>query len=353
MKKNFLIWGGGLAGTFLAAQLIRAGQQVILIDYPYPQRASTVAAGLYNVITGRFGAKSWMADTLLSHLKAFFEIPIFTPLKFFLHETPIYRPFKETAEYNKWSARAKDPDYSHLVTFQEQPLVPHLLYNEHGGIMINGCGWLDTAGFLVALQQLLIQQYGMSYIPQKVSYEQLDWESKQIAVAGSSISFDELIFCEGYEGDRNPFFPEVKLIPNKGELLTIAIPQVHLPFVLSKKVYVIPLSSDLYVVGSTYQNTFSHLDPTPEGQEEITIYLKKALRTSFQVISHTAGVRPTTPNRRPILGSHATYPFLHMLNGLGTKGVLQAPYCASLLTDYLLGKTVDIPAEACIGRFRS
>ncbi len=351
MDKHFLIWGGGLAGTFLASRLVLENQKVTLIDDRQPQSASRVAAGLFNVITGRLGVKSWMADTLLQELKAYFQIPPFNPLQSYVHNFPIYRPFKEIAEYNKWTGRIDDPEYQHLTQFQEQSVLPEIIHNELGGIMITACGWLDTTHFLSGMQQLLIRRFNMDFVPERVSFDQLDIPKRSLMTSTGKIEFDEIIFCEGYEGAQNPYFPHIQIIPNKGEVLRIVIPEVELPFVLSRKVYLIPDGNNQYVVGSTYYNTFAHPYPTEEGREEIERYLKKALKVPFKVLDHVAGIRPTTPNRRMILGTHPTMPYIHIFSGLGTKGVLQGPYGSLLLAEKLLGKEVSIPKEIQLERF--
>ncbi|MCB0856012.1 MAG: FAD-binding protein, partial [Bacteroidetes bacterium] len=82
---KYAIIGGGLAGCLMAARLAMRGQEVVLIDHPQPNSPSKVAAGLFNVITGRFGAKSWLADTLLEELNQFLQIPAFLSLQPYVH----------------------------------------------------------------------------------------------------------------------------------------------------------------------------------------------------------------------------------------------------------------------------
>ena len=59
------------------------------------------------------------------------------------------------------------------------------------------------------------------------------------------------------------------------------------------------------------------------------------------------GVRPTVKDRRPLIGTHPTYKNLHILNGLGTRGVMLAPAMALDLFDCIekgksLDKSIDI-----------
>ena len=349
--QHIVILGGGLAGTFLAARLLRIGYNVSLIDDQDRGSASRVAAGLFNIITGRFGAKTWLAETLLTELNTFFQQDEIQPLRAFVHHLPIYRPFKAVEEYNKWTGRTRDPEYASLFELQESPLLPELLTNPWGGIHILPCGWVDTENFLVGLQQLLIRRHDLNLIPQRVPYSNINLEKQQIATDWGTLHYDHLVCAEGHSLSQNPFFPQLKVIPNKGELLVIEAPELALPFVLSRRVYLVPMGNQQFRVGATYRKEFIDPGPTQAGKEEIIALLKQAIKTPYQIVHHTAGIRPTTPNRRPIVGTHPEYSSLHVLGGLGTKGVLLAPYFSRLLAEKIAGKSVEIPKEAQLERF--
>ena len=62
---------------------------------------------------------------------------------------------------------------------------------------------------------------------------------------------------------------------------------------------------------------------------------------------HTAGIRPTVNDRRPLIGLHPEHRSLGVFNGLGTKGVMLAPFFAKQFAGFLehalpLNKEVDI-----------
>jgi len=60
------------------------------------------------------------------------------------------------------------------------------------------------------------------------------------------------------------------------------------------------------------------------------------------VIEHVAGIRPTVKDRRPLVGRHPEYSNIYVLNGLGTRGVMIAPYVAQELYNYIQH---DIPLD--------
>ncbi|MEM6261855.1 MAG: FAD-dependent oxidoreductase [Bacteroidota bacterium] len=349
--KDYLIIGGGLGGSFLAAQLAARGHHVHLADDTDPHAASRVAAGLFNVITGRFGALSWRAPELLAGLNDFFEHPLFSSLSKHLHFSPIYRPFKAVGEYNKWLNRIQESRFKPFASFQETPLLPSTLTNPHGGIMIQQCGWLEINDFLAALKIKLQQKGFITIYPETVNVSDLDLTSKRVKFSSGWLDFDELIFSTGYRSVSNELFPKIPIIPNKGETLLVHAPEWQLPFVLSRKVYVIPKQNHQYVVGATYRNQFTIKDPSKEGKEEILAHLGAALPPPKRILTHQAGIRPTTPDRKPILGTHSQHSFVHIFTGFGSKGVLYAPRFSNVMCEYLLGKTRNIPEEVHLNRF--
>jgi glycine/D-amino acid oxidase-like deaminating enzyme len=59
----------------------------------------------------------------------------------------------------------------------------------------------------------------------------------------------------------------------------------------------------------------------------------------LEVIDHEAGIRPTSPDRRPMVGKHPVYDQLYIFNGLGAKGYMLAPSLAEMLCNALIHNT--------------
>jgi len=70
------------------------------------------------------------------------------------------------------------------------------------------------------------------------------------------------------------------------------------------------------------------------------------------VVEHTAGVRPTVKDRRPLIGTHPKHQQLSVFNGLGTKGVMLVPYLAQKLVNCLLNNE-PLPEEVNINRYKT
>lgn len=340
MKKIFCIIGGGLAGTMLAARLCLENESVVLIDDENPSSASKVAAGMFNVVTGKNALKTWMADELLAEMKAFFEIPAFSILSQYIHYQRIYRPFKEVGDYNTWTLRKSDADYMPYISFQEKTILEEYITNSLGGVFIEQCGWLEIGKFVSHLQQILRETFGMSYISEKITdySAQLSIENRILHLQNNvSIHFHEIVFCQGASLAENPLW-KIPVIPNKGEILIIHAPELKLEYIISGKVYLIPIGNQHFVAGATYQWSFENPFPSEKAKAELCEYLDNLLHTPYNIVSHRAGLRPTTSNRRPLLLTHPKYDYWHAFTGFGTKGVILSPYFSKVMAEKVKAK---------------
>ena len=92
------------------------------------------------------------------------------------------------------------------------------------------------------------------------------------------------------------------------------------------------------------------MEVTQEQRDDLESKLKKVLKLKYEVEKHYTGIRPTTADRKPIIGTHKVYKFLHFFNGLGSKGASLAPLMAKLLVNHLLDG-IPLPAEVDLKRF--
>jgi len=345
-----IIIGGGLAGSFLSAYLIDAGESVIMVDAGSDNCASSVAAGLFNTVTGLRAAKTWQAETLISQLLAFFDRPLFTPLQKWLHRVQLYRPFQTVYEQNEWSYRENTPEFHFIKYIRE---IQSGIDNPLGGILVTNAGWLDINPFRQHLWEILSGTGAFKRISEKLDYQDIQASEKYIWIQERKLCYQTLTFCEGISGINNPYFPEVSLIPLKGEILRVKSNQfLWDKRLISNHYFVVPQNNHEYVVGATYDRDYKKISPTEVAAQKMLDFLKTLTPrvTDWQIIHHLSGLRPTTKDRRPILAKHFTFQELYYLNGLGTKGVLLAPQYAASLVDWILNDRK--PAlEVSIDRF--
>ena len=116
--------------------------------------------------------------------------------------------------------------------------------------------------------------------------------------------------------------------------------------IINRGVYVVP-SRGSWRVGATYSYNDQTPGTTTRASAELVERLEGLITEPFEIEGQQWGLRPTTPDRRPMLGRHPEFKSLWIFNGLGTKGVSLAPYFAEVLIRSIengepLNKEVDI-----------
>jgi glycine/D-amino acid oxidase-like deaminating enzyme len=126
----------------------------------------------------------------------------------------------------------------------------------------------------------------------------------------------------------------------KGEVLTVRIPGLRSGAAVHRGAFLLPIGDDLFRLGATFSWDDVWSGPTAQAKEELLARLARMTLLPAEVVDHRTGVRPASKDRRPILGPD-------ILNGLGSRGVLLAPWCAMHLVEHLLeGKKLDPEVDA-------
>lgn len=346
MKVDYIIVGCGLAGIAFCEQL-KAHQKSFVVFDNNSQQASTVAGGLYNpVVLKRFTAV-WKSEEQLQ-----LALPQYTKIEKELNQTfdykvPVHRLFKNLEEQNDWFTASDQPRLENylsasLIKNSNPNIKADLGYGE-----VLQTGRIDTKKLISAYKDDLKKQ-GL-LITDAFQYDLL--ESKPQSLQYKDMKAKHIVFAEGYGLNNNPFFNYLPLNGTKGELLTIKAPDLNLDEVVKSSVFLIPLGNHLYRVGSTYNWSDKTNVPTLEAKEELLNKLKTVISCNFKIVKQSAGIRPTTVDRRPFVGEHLKFKNHYVLNGLGTRGVMIAPYVAKALFNHIeFGQ--DIDREIWIHRFK-
>jgi glycine oxidase len=341
--------GQGLAGSCLALQLIKQGKKILVFDEPENNRASAVAAGLFNPIAGKFLKQSWMAEKLFPSLFQFYkEAEDLLHQRFFFPKS-IYRPFLSIEEQNEWMAQSES---NSLRKFISKIYTSHA-FNEQvkdafGGIITESSGYLDTVLFMGAMR---------NFLKNKNAYRQSFFDFEKLVNQKEKILYEEIeatkiIFCDGVAIKRNPYFNWIPIHPLKGETLTISLSEAP-DVIFNRGVYIVPTRGEkTYMVGATYNPNDSTQQVSRNAREELEEKLKDLIEIPFTINHQNWGIRPTSPDRKPIIGSHPEFKNLVIFNGLGTKGVSLAPYFSDQLTQWFNGNG-EIQEDVNIERFKS
>ena len=114
--------------------------------------------------------------------------------------------------------------------------------------------------------------------------------------------------------------------------------------------FLLPFGNGKFRLGATYDWNEVPDVPTNEARELLLSELNLRMNKEVVIESQKTGYRPTTRDRRPILGFAKGNETLGVFGGLGSKGVLLAPFFAKLFTS-VLTEGIAIPKEVNTTRF--
>ena len=348
---DFIVVGNGLAGISFSEIALQNNKSIFVFDNN-SQPSSKVAGGLYNPVVLKRFSEVWKAKEQIE-----FAFPLYHNIQsrlnvIFDYELPILRKLFSIEEQNNWFQAA---DKLNLAPF----LAPKLSKQKYDAIdspfhygKVNHTGYLEIS--------TLIESYS-KYLKSLNCYSTEAFDYNEIQFLESGIQYKDIqakniIFAEGFGLHTNPFFNDLPLDGTKGELLIIKAPNLHLDVVIKSSVFILPIGNDLYKVGATYDWKDKTNNPTEEGKKELVDKLKELIFCDFEIVEHFAGVRPTVKDRRPLVGTHPLHSQLHILNGLGTRGVMLGPYLANQLFQHLENAVPlenEINIERCYKKSRN
>ena len=342
---DYLIVGCGLAGISFSEKALQHSKTIFVVDND-SQNSSKIAGGLYNpVILKRF-SEVWEAQSQLVTMNSFYAQLKPRIENQFDYKMPILRKFFSVEEQNNWFSASDKPN---LAPF----LSTDLHFKAYKGITapfgygeVLHTGYVDTASLLESYRNYLVdtnrfRQEALDYTA--ISFEENCCNYKDIKAK-------HIIFAEGFGLHANPYFNHLPLDGTKGELFIIKAPELDLDVIVNTSVFILPLGNDLFKVGATYNWKDKTDLPTEEGKTELVARIQEIIDCDFEIVSHFAGVRPTVRDRRPLVGTHAVHKRIHLLNGLGTRGVMLGPAMADALYN-AIENPIPLVKESDIQRF--
>ena len=347
MLYDYLIVGAGLAGVTFAETAVQNGKNVIVIT-DNSQNSSVVAGGLYNpVILKRF-TEVWQSQSQLNLLTEFYanlEQKLNNKLDY---KIPLLRKFYSVEEQNNWFTASDKPG---LINYLSTNLVASN-YNSidapfgYGEVLQTG--YVDTLALIKAYKSYL--KSINSFVEETFLYDAVIIHDDYLQY--KNLKAKQIVFAEGFGMLSNPFFKSLPLDGAKGELLLIKASNLKIDVIIKSSIFILPIGNDLYKVGATYNWVDKSSTPTEEAKQELLNELNELIQCDYEVVDHYAGVRPTVKDRKPMLGTHPIYKNMHVLNGLGTRGVMLAPAMAKMLFDYI-EKDIPLDDYVNIKRFKN
>lgn len=338
MEKNILVVGAGVAGISVAKNLLDRGITTTVIDNGQND-CSAIAGALITPMVFRRMNKSWRVDEFIEEVKVFY--PQFGDD--ILEEVPLRRMFSSVQEREFWLKKMIQSEYSnYLVPIEPEDDSFNLVKNEYGSGRLKNVFKVNSASFMDSGKSY-IEQHGI-FLNGAFDYSRLNLSEYK------GTNYTDIVFCEGHQIRKNPWFGSLPVNKTKGEILTVHATSIPSDLSVNRKCFMLPLGNSRFKVGSTYSWNDDSVSPTENGRDQILNNLSVITDEKVKIEDHVAGVRPTTIDRRPIMGTHDTYNFLHVFNGLGTKGFLLAPTLAKEFVSYLLDNS-ELDPEVRLNRF--
>ncbi|UOX35600.1 FAD-binding oxidoreductase [Flavobacterium sediminilitoris] len=339
---DYIIVGSGIAGVCFSEFALKNEKKIVVFENE-SQPSSRVAAGLYNPVVLKRFSEVWKAKEQLELAMLFYtkiEQNLSAKINF---KVPIYRKLASIEEQNNWFQAADKPN---LSSFLSTSILSNSFQYVNAPL---GYGEVLNTGYVDI--KLLVSRYA-AFLEEKRILIKESFDYSKIKFLDNEVVYNQyktkhIIFAEGFGMHSNPFFNELPLDGTKGELLLIKAKDLKVDVTIKSSVFILPIGNDFYKVGATYDWVDKTNLPTKEGKDELIEKLEEVINCEYEIIEHLAGVRPTVKDRRPLVGTHFENKNLHVLNGLGTRGVMLGPFLAKQLFDNIennkpLEKEIDV-----------
>jgi glycine oxidase len=323
-----------LAGIAASESLLSRGHEVTVVHNSALPTSTGIATGMYNPVVFRRLNLSWMIHDILEPMHDFYK----------KLEKRWGIALQQEIEFVK---RIPSTDYAQL--WEKRRLEP--LHDQFMGPIQDGYGPVYQAGIIdcetLQLSYVHEMKKGGRLIDEAFDHDAITFHEQETKYKDQP--YDLVLFCEGPYAVHNPFFEWLPFNLCQGEWITIETDRPLDDRVVNNKTNVIPLGGNRYKLSSTYSWKTLDWNPSEEAKEELIQNFRELYDVTFRVVDHRAAIRPTVADRRPYLGRHPQHPSLAIFNGLGSKGVMLAPYLAQHLCRHLLDGE-DLMPEVDIAR---
>lgn len=345
-----LIIGQGLVGSALAWHLLQRGQRVLVIDDDHRSAASLVAAGLVNPLAGmRFSRRAQLPQWLSSARRWYAAVAADCGGEVW-HPRPMLRLFRSAEQYRFYERRRSAADSPELVGDRFTPnQCPEPVAAPFGGFVQHQTGYVDLPRLLKGLRRWLEQQGCLrkEHVPDDAIQPLAE------GVRVGAYQARQLVFCQGATLAANPWFGNLPLHREKGELLTLACSDWHPDHIVNAAHWLVPQCDGSLRFGATHEHDARSASISRRGRDQLLRGLEALVPARrFELIDQQAGFRPGTPDRYPLIGRHPELPRLCICNGFGARGTLTAPWYTGELAKHLVDGA-PLPREVDIRRFLS
>jgi glycine oxidase len=336
-----LIIGGGIAGVWMAFQFLKNKRTFALIDKPGLSVSSSVAAGIFNPVLPGRQKKSYQADLIYPQLcKKYHEVEALIGSKV-LYSPKINYVFEDQKSANDWAILSESDHFRDYTTVRAGDLSPNIPC-AFGYLEINHSGRVDIPKFLSGFKEKISSP---NYFYQ-IAYDDSRLEINDEVIVYNNIHAERVIFCQGAGMNHNALTDHLPLRPAKGEVLIIKTSDHFEDIIPQNGVFMLPLGDQTYKIGSNFEWEDLSYQTTEKAREEILRKFTKWYKGDFEILDQQAGLRPSSEDRRPILGAVPGIKNAYVFNGLGSKGIALSPFYSEMLYRHIYdGAAIDKEAD--------
>lgn len=324
---NLAIIGGGLAGSVLALTALQRDLSVLLLDDPVIPKASHAAAGVVNPISGR---RMVLTQENLEYVE--YAASFYQKAETFLHcrfwdQMQIDIMLSNIESIRQAELRSNDPLYEKWCSVQGTPPdQPKMIIKE--AYRLNVCYFIECIHDLLSNSQ--------HFIKKSIAHLEIEDALQRGLIFHNNKQYQvqNVIIADGYSQFHQYYFPHDGFLPVKGESVILECKDHTMNHILKSGHFLLcPINKDTLWGGATYTWDFQDGLPTQEGRAWLEKETASLFQRPFRIVSHQAGIRPATRDRKPLLGASKMQPNLWLFNGFGAKGTLLAPTFAQMLLD--------------------
>lgn len=352
-----IVIGGGISALTAALQLQIRGYAVAVIDKPGGEGASSLPGGLANPAYGREAKKSWQADACIESLNRLSELLGDVSAGHGIIKKGVLRPatteeqahvFRESPGKHHW----KEEWIEWLEPAQAAGRFPQIM-TKNGALWIQAGITIDLPSLLAAIRTALLMRGAYLVSASKIMVH--DGAGSHTVLADErEFMASEIIFAPGPGISDYPQWSLLKFNRVKGQVMAAEFSGAGEPGCsVASSGYAAFTGTNRVVVGSTYEHSFTDSEPSEGTGRELESRFGKMCPGIAGGLINTqpwAGIRLTTPDRKPCVGRHWDIGGFYCIAGMGSRGLLMAPRVAELLADHIRTKQ-KLPDEIDTARY--
>lgn len=370
------VLGGGVVGASLAYRLACHGAQVTVFDRADAGQATAAGAGILPPLDHFIGVPAVLP--LLRAARQYYpelhatlaqdgELDTGYELVGALQVATNESEFEQLAHVERECVARREAGFAHIGELSRldgagaRKYFPLLGQSVQGALYATGAARIDGRRLLAALRRAL-QKRGGRWQTVHAEVSLAEGRVEGVRAGGRLWPADSVVIAAGawsaVEGERLGL--PLLARPQRGQLVHLELPgsdTSRWPILLGFGThYLLSFPPNRIVAGATREDS-SGFDAsvTAGGMHAV---LESALRLApglarARVSELRTGLRPLSPDGKPILGASVRHPNLYLATGHGGYGLEVGPYSGALVADSIVGKLLGVDLSPfALSRFR-